>query len=64
MPLRKCLYAIVICFVIIGCKSRPDIDSMSEAELLRYARGIHERVITIDTHDDIPDNLATEEFDL
>jgi microsomal dipeptidase-like Zn-dependent dipeptidase len=64
MHLRKCLYAIVICFVIIGCKSRPDIDSMSEAELLRYARGIHERVITIDTHDDIPDNLATEEFDL
>ena len=27
------------------------------------ARGIHERALTIDTHDDIPFNFATEEVD-
>ena len=31
----------------------------SAAELEARARGIHERVITIDTHDDIPFNFAT-----
>jgi membrane dipeptidase len=31
----------------------------SEADLVARARGIHEQVITIDTHDDIPGNFAT-----
>ena len=31
----------------------------SEADLLARARGIHERAITIDTHDDIPGNFGT-----
>ena len=39
------------------------VESMTESELLEYARSIHERVITIDTHDDIPFNFATEEVD-
>jgi membrane dipeptidase len=34
----------------------------SEDELIALARGIHERVMTIDTHSDIPLNFATSEF--
>lgn len=36
--------------------------SASEDELIALARGIHERVMTIDTHSDIPLNFATSEF--
>ena len=36
---------------------------MSEEQLVEKARGIHERVLTIDTHDDIPFNFASEEVD-
>jgi membrane dipeptidase len=35
----------------------------SDASLITRARAIHERVITIDTHKDIPDNFATPEAD-
>jgi len=35
----------------------------SEAELTERARAIHERAITIDTHDDIPFNFATPDYD-
>ena len=35
----------------------------TEEQLVARARGIHERVITIDTHDDIPLNFATPEVD-
>ena len=35
----------------------------SNAELIERARGIHERVITIDTHVDIPPNFATSAYD-
>ena len=35
----------------------------SEDELIERARAIHERVLTIDTHDDIPFNFATPEYD-
>ena len=38
-------------------------EALSEEELIGKARGIHERVITIDTHDDIPSNFATAEVD-
>ncbi len=34
----------------------------SEDELITLARGIHDRVMTIDTHSDIPLNFATSEF--
>ena len=37
--------------------------SMSDTELEARAREIHERVITIDTHDDISPNFATPESD-
>lgn len=36
---------------------------MGDEELLATAKQIHQRVITIDTHDDIPSNFATEEVD-
>jgi membrane dipeptidase len=35
----------------------------SEEELIAEARGIHDRVMAIDTHVDIPLNFATSEFD-
>ena len=35
----------------------------TEEQIVEQARGIHERVLTIDTHDDIPFNFATEEVD-
>jgi membrane dipeptidase len=37
--------------------------TMSEDEIIATARAIHESVISIDTHDDIPSNFATEEVD-
>lgn len=39
------------------------VDEMSEAELQDYADAIHERVLTLDTHDDIEFNFATPEVD-
>ena len=36
---------------------------MTEEEIVQRAREIHERVISIDTHDDIPFNFATPEVD-
>lgn len=36
-----------------GSDSAPDAASLSEADLVERARGIHERVITLDTHVDI-----------
>ena len=35
----------------------------TEEEIVALARGIHDWVLTIDTHDDIPFNFATEEVD-
>lgn len=35
----------------------------SNADLLVRARALHQRIITIDTHDDIPGNFATPEVD-
>ena len=55
--------ALLVIMMLIGCSNQPDVGSMSEAELIEYARGIHDRVITIDTHDDIPFNFATQEVD-
>ena len=38
-------------------------ETESEDSIVETARGIHERVITLDTHVDIPSNYATEEVD-
>ena len=34
----------------------------SEEDLVARARGIHQRVLTMDTHDDIPGNFGTPEY--
>jgi membrane dipeptidase len=39
------------------------VDELDEEALVELARGIHERVITLDTHIDIPFNFATDEVD-
>lgn len=36
---------------------------ITEQEIVAHATELHRSVITIDTHDDIPDNFATEEVD-
>ena len=55
---------LLITLTLAACASpvtRPS--QLSEAELLDRARALHQRVITIDTHDDIPLNFATPEVD-
>ena len=43
--------------------STPVSEQPSEAALIERAKGIHARVVTIDTHDDIPFDFATAEVD-
>lgn len=40
------------------------VQAETNAELIERARGIHDRVITVDTHVDIPPNFATDAYDL
>jgi membrane dipeptidase len=40
-----------------------DMNTMTEEEIVQLATEIHERVITIDTHDDIPFDFATADVD-
>lgn len=53
--MNRLLSALVFALLVTGCGSE------TQADLEQTARGIHERVITIDTHDDIPGNFATDE---
>lgn len=55
-------FLLAIFFVLVACEPKQkDVGSMTEAELTEYAKGIHERVITLDTHDDInTSNFTTE----
>ncbi|MEX2155170.1 MAG: dipeptidase [Gemmatimonadaceae bacterium] len=50
---------------IAGCASSivRQQSTLSDAELLDRARDVHQRIITIDTHDDIPLTFATPEVD-
>lgn len=57
--LRLILVAVLLFFV--SCEKKIDVKSMSENELKDYAKGIHERVITLDTHNDIDVSNFTEE---
>ena len=63
--LTKC---IVLAFItapllLTACSQQSGVESMSEEKLIALAQGIHERTLTIDTHDDIPLNFATAEVD-
>jgi membrane dipeptidase len=53
----------LVLFLLGGCSTRTSSNDESEKALTDRAREIHQRVITIDTHVDIPDNYATEEVD-
>ncbi|MFQ5602402.1 MAG: dipeptidase [bacterium] len=58
------LTVIVLFSLILSCsKNGSEAQNLSEEQLTVKAREIHKRIITIDTHDDIPFNFATEEVD-
>jgi len=51
MKLLTRLFAIVL-LTLSACGPK-ETPALTEAELIEKAKGIHERVITLDTHDDI-----------
>ena len=62
--LKVCAGAVLVAFVAAGCAQPVEQDTApTEEEIIALARGIHDRILTIDTHDDIPFNFATEEVD-
>ena len=56
-------YAILLLAALAGCARAVVVSSASDADLHARARALHERIIAIDTHDDIPLNFATPEVD-
>ncbi len=61
---RLSVSLLVLGFVSTGCAQPVDEPAEpTEEQLIAMARGIHDRVITIDTHDDIPFDFATEDVD-
>jgi membrane dipeptidase len=48
---------------LVGCRATTTPTPLAGPELLEQARAMHGRIITIDTHDDIPFNFATPEVD-
>jgi membrane dipeptidase len=69
--MRKTLRLVVGAATVAACTRAvrpgdaptPSAANTSEPELVARARAIHARVITIDTHKDIPDNFATPDAD-
>jgi len=60
--IKLLLSALLLFPVLYSCSPTPkDVKDMSEEELNEFARGIHERVITLDTHNDIDAENFTEE---
>ena len=47
------LFIILNLLILLSCEKKVDVSAMSEDEIITYAKGVHERVITLDTHDDI-----------
>ena len=56
---------LLLALALIGCRATlpPAPATMGQAEALERARALQQRIITIDTHDDIPFNFATAEVD-
>jgi membrane dipeptidase len=48
---------------LVAARPSPAPQASADAALVARAKAIHQRVITIDTHDDIPFNFATPEVD-
>lgn len=77
MPHPKLILLSFTLFLFASCSSEADshvqaqaveeavksVSEMTEEELLAHAASIHERVLTLDTHDDIPFDFATENVD-
>src|SRR5262249_52935598 len=70
--LMRSLRSFLPLFVLAACSggsgsvtqaAAPRAVASNDAALVARARAIHERVLTIDTHKDIPDNYATPEAD-
>src|SRR3954464_1215207 len=58
--MKRVSFIIIILSLITSACGKKD-SATSEAELVEKAKGIHERVITLDTHDDIdPANFTGE----
>ncbi|NND72501.1 MAG: membrane dipeptidase [Rhodothermales bacterium] len=49
--------------LFVGCDKPAEYENMSDADLDALAEEIHEEVITVDTHIDIPTTYATDEVD-
>lgn len=54
---------ILVFLLLVFCSFLSCEEKMSEEELIATAKEIHYNLLTIDTHDDIPPNFATEEVD-
>src|SRR5689334_12006661 len=54
---------LLLALALIGCRAATAPSPLSAPEALERARAMHQRIITIDTHDDIPLNFATAEVD-
>ena len=62
MKLRSVPVCVILLLAMIGCADT-DPAQMSEADLRATSEAIHDAVITIDSHDDIPFDFATESVD-
>lgn len=51
--MKRVLWVTILILLSVSCEKKMDVASMSEAEFEKYAMEVHERVITLDTHDDI-----------
>ena len=61
--MRLAILSLCALGIVAGCAPRTTVGSQPSADLMARARDIHQRVITIDTHKDIPNNFATPEAD-
>jgi membrane dipeptidase len=55
--------ALALSIAAVGCADESAQIEVGEADLDAVARGIHARVLTVDTHDDIPFDFATPTVD-
>lgn len=55
--------SLAVLLVGTGCENASDVETLTEEEVDARAREIHNNVITIDTHIDIPFTFATDEVD-
>lgn len=58
--MKRFSYLIAVVLIILSACGQSKV-AMTEEELIEKAKGIHERVITLDTHDDINTSNFTEE---